>query len=672
MASPKDFQFKIELGNGITVSEIAITIYSISDTNPQLLDSRLVTAACFTVPLLVTGRQYLYAVAEIQRFALNGTEVGRAGGRIVQMVSVFSDAADAVVLSEQLTVATAYSFARFIKIDAERKIVISAPNRALNIAYGMKNNFVETKGAVAKVMSSSPNGLETNSYALFNFLSNLLYYGLTVPEVYDSFVQLTAARSLFDGLFTLARVPFTEVEAIYALISDRVPIYTPSLPSLVLPEGASPVPEQWTLTIKVNDSGAQNFLIGGVAYMVFDKNDRAWITNNVRQGTPNSATFCVILEPDGSPAPFSPLFGGGLLGGGFGAATDLAGEKIYLGNFGWGPTEYNPQTGSISVFTHEGKILSPVNGYTNQLSRVQGMNFDSQGNLWMCSWGSQEPFAPADSRYHFDSSNSAVVVYLQGNPEQALIYSFDSPYYQTFDVITDSEGNAFVSNGGNSKHGVISSVYKFRIENGSIRKLAQWESNYVDTKKSGKNGYEGFKQICLNGQGEVFVAGASSNRVVKLDQDLNYLAEFTGNIHAPWGITFDSCGVMYVANFSNEMTVDVSISQLRTRAFGVTVIRNEDDSTAKLMTLPTGGAEVTLANGLPLYGNPETSTGANIPLHSYDPLMRLTSTRVDRAGNLWALNNWKPSLGIDLVKGNPGGDGVVIFVGVAEPVTSST
>ena len=85
------------------------------------------------------------------------------------------------------------------------------------------------------------------------------------------------------------------------------------------------------------------------------------------------------------------------------------------------------------------------------------------------------------------------------------------------------------------------------------------------------------------------------------------------------------------------------------------------------MTLPTGGNEVTLANGLPLYGNPETGSGQEIPLHSYDPLMRLTGTSIDRAGNLWAFNNWKPSAAIDLIRGNPPGDGVVIFVGVAEP-----
>jgi hypothetical protein len=47
--------------------------------------------------------------------------------------------------------------------------------------------------------------------------------------------------------------------------------------------------------------------------------------------------------------------------------------------------------------------------------------------------------------------------------------------------------------------------------------------------------------------------------------------------------------------------------------------------------------------------------------------MRLTSTNIDGAGNLWCMNNWKPSAIVDAVLDNPGGDGVVIFLGIAEP-----
>lgn len=656
----KEVRFNIDLGGGGTVKEAIVTIYRITNSKPEKIESCVVGEPVLNARLPVSDSGFFYAVAEIRRFAQDGNDF-EVGSRTVQWISVFTNTSATVALSERVTTATAYCFARFLHIDNDKNPVLSDPHRALHIAEAMKNNFVATDGTLSAVIQQSPNGLETNSYAMFNFLSNLLYYSLTTPDVYSQFTDLTHTETLLEALLCLPHDPFVAVEAIYALISQREQLYAPSLPSLKPP--ATPVPKQWTLTIKVNDSGAENFMIAGVGYVVFDKNDRAWLTNNVRQGTPNSSTFCVVLEPDGSPAPFSPLFGGGLLGPGFGVATDPDGEKIYFGNFGWGPTEWNPETGSISVFSHEGEVLSTSNGYTEDLSRVQGLACDPSGNLWMSSWGTQDPMPPTPSRYNFEGENSALVVYLDGDPQRALIYPFDSPYHLTFDVAFDAEGNGYVSNsgyGGDTSRdlpAVASSVYKFRIENGELCALASWVSD---------KGNETLRQITVAPSGEVYVVGVKSSRVIKLDQDLNYLGELTTEIYGPWGITFDPQGTMFVANFAREMAFEAPVSK-DIGPFGVTVVRDGDEKTANLMTLPTGGDEVTLANGLPLYGNPDIETGQEIPLHSHDPLMRLTATQIDRAGNLWACNNWKPSAAIDVIRGNPGGDGIVIFVGVAEP-----
>jgi hypothetical protein len=124
---------------------------------------------------------------------------------------------------------------------------------------------------------------------------------------------------------------------------------------------------------------------------------------------------------------------------------------------------------------------------------------------------------------------------------------------------------------------------------------------------------------------------------------------------------------MYIANFGRDKErAGDNTFDMRSR-FGITVIQNEDMATAQMMTLPTGGESVTLANGQQLYGtmvNPKT--GEKFSPLSYEPLMRLTSVEIDGAGNLWAMNNWKPAATVD-VTANPGGDGVVIFIGVAEP-----
>lgn len=675
MTDPREIQLDFLLAGGAAVTAATVTVYALTRGEPRLLDRRPASGPrCVVVVPAAEESELLYVVADVESYSLDGATV-ETGERTVQLVSVFPGTASTVALSEPLTVATAYCFARFTRVGEDGSIAISDPHRAAHLAYAMKNDFVATDGAISEVIQSPPNGLQTNSFAMLDFLANLVFYGLTEPAVYDAFTRLagvpsTAKRSpgsasLFGALLDLALHPFGRSQAVYDLIAERPQPYSPSLPELELPDGVSPVPDQWTLTVKVNDSGARNFLIGGIGYLDFDRNDRAWLTNNVRQGTPSSSTFCVVLEPDGSPAPFSPLFGGGLLGSGFGVAANPQGDTLYLGNFGWGPTEWNPQTGSVSVFSHDGRALSPSNGFTAGLCRVQGMAFDRRGNLWICSWGTQDPMPPTDSIYHFESANSAVVVYLGGDPERAVSYAFDSPHHETFDVALDEAGNAYVANSGSGLHDIKSSVYKLRLDGDRIVQLASWESDYEAA--DGKVGFETLRQVAVSPKGDVFVVGVASDRVIRLDRDLRYVGQLTNQIYGPWGITIDRDGILYVANFARETSFEDDDPKLGIGPYGVTVIRDDDDSTAELMTLPTGGEEVTLANGLPLYGNPETKSGEPIPLPSHDPLMRLTATRIDRAGNLWACNNWKPSAYVDVVRGNPGGDGMVIFVGVAAP-----
>ena len=59
-------------------------------------------------------------------------------------------------------------------------------------------------------------------------------------------------------------------------------------------------------------------------------------------------------------------------------------------------------------------------------------------------------------------------------------------------------------------------------------------------------------------------------------------------------------------------------------------------------TVPSAGSQVLLHDGNPLYGR-----GAP---PSFAPIMRQTSCRVDAAGNMWTLNNWKPNFDVDLLE----------------------
>ncbi|MFK8103651.1 MAG: hypothetical protein AB8G15_14050 [Saprospiraceae bacterium] len=655
------FEFRINLPEQAERIAFRLEVFKLENGQAQLVGTQESANDTFEMEIILGTTEYLYAIA-LPIFS--NQEDQQNAPLLYQCFSVFHKTSKVISLGIQESIANIYSFAQFISTAPKTsKVQLSGSDRQLKIANKMSNNFIHSDGILSKVISTAPNGLETNSLALFNFLSNLWQYCIVDSATCSSFLQLSSigstVGSLLEGTLNLVHYPFTKVTEIYNLIATQTPVFTPSLSSLNLPAGISNIPNQWTLTIKVNDSGARNFLIAGVGLLAFDQEDKVWLTNNVRAGTSHSSTFCTVLNCDGSPADFSPLFGGGLLGAGFGITANPSGDKIYIGNFGWGPTQCNPEFGSISAFSHDGKVISPSSGYTQKVRRAQGMSFDSQGNLWICSWGSQTPIdGSTGSVYAFKDAPSAVVVYLGGDPERSISYEFANANYETFDLVIDQNDMVYVSNGGDKKVDVKSSVYKFQLVGAEIQMIASWESDYVS--KDNSVGYESFKQINLNTSGEVFVAGVASSRVIKLDQDLNYIKDFTNLISAPWGVNFDVNDVMYIANFvTDQVSAGKASNSLDMNGpFGVTIIKNEEDDTAQLMTLPTGGKPVTLANGGPLYGNESHDC--------FKPLMRLTASNIDRAGNLWALNNWKPSLKID-TSDNPGGDGVVIFVGVAAP-----
>jgi hypothetical protein len=103
-----------------------------------------------------------------------------------------------------------------------------------------------------------------------------------------------------------------------------------------------------------------------------------------------------------------------------------------------------------------------------------------------------------------------------------------------------------------------------------------------------------------------------------------------GGILGAWGIAVDGKDNIWVANFVGE-----SVSQL---------------CGANPANCPPG-----LRTGDPI--SPPTG-------YTSDALQRLTSVVIDSSGNVWAPNNWK---NIPILE-NPGGDGLVVFVGLAAPV----
>ena len=138
-----------------------------------------------------------------------------------------------------------------------------------------------------------------------------------------------------------------------------------------------------------------------------------------------------------------------------------------------------------------------------------------------------------------------------------------------------------------------------------------------------------------------------------------------GGLNAPWGVAVDGDNDVWVANFGAMGIDQVYTTACISRLAGEGSPSGQPVGTALTpdtgYTLKTGGDPVTLPDGSLLYDH------AMEPCKC--PLMRLTAVQIDAAGNVWACNNWKPRFGTDFPPqhGNPGGDGIVIFVGLAKP-----
>ena len=714
--STKTVQFSVGMNN-INLISGSFQVFGIVQDYVGAATSKMsFQGNTFSAALKENESEYFAVTVFIYQYSINDVTYTVSGTPLNLLATLYlPDADDGVKVCPESSIASLYTFARMTRVQDDGIVYMQGTERNMKIAYGMKQNIFRTEGLVADMIRQSPNGFETNSYPMFNSLCNLYYYCLTNPTAntgkpfYDQFLDYAWHESgkpnttFLGALRNMLHDPFTNAGNIYQMLAGKEEVYKDSLVSMKnMPENQK-APNNWTLTLKSNSSGAKNFIPSGAAFVVFDVDDNAWVANNFRAGSGDSGTHCLVYKYNATPADFSPVQGGGLLGVAFGVAVSPDKKYISFGNFGWGSVLNNPQEGSISRFHYQhGRAVSPSNGYTLGLSRVQGLEYDNDGNLWMASVGCQDPFAPAPAGvYPFASEPSAVVVYLKPEkeediekpptPENTLICNafpvkrtaasepvlLQTPYLKIFDVTPDNKGNAYVSCIGNydklhPDNCALSAVYKVAIEEGKLVVKNSWFSNYSGS-ANGQEGYESLRQITINGDGDVIVVGVTSSRATILSSDLSTVKGYYDvHTYAPWGVKIDKRQTVFLANFGHETDLKDNPTLDMQGPFGVTMLREPSKpETAMLLTVPTGGSEVTLANGLPLYGTQAKpvmpgSRLQPVQIHCYQPIMRLTSTNIDGAGNLWCMNNWKPSAIVD-VADNPGGDGVVIFLGIAEP-----
>jgi streptogramin lyase len=564
----------------------------------------------------------------------------RAGDGVVLVAVVGPEIRGEIVINELTTVAAAFSMAQFS--DGTR---IAGNAFGLRIAAGMNDNLVDPRtGRPSKVLLAAPNADQTNSLRSTRSLANLVAACVRPrPGEEARLFQLAtppggeAPRDTFQALLSIARNPANNAGALFNQSQGVPTVYSPPLFS---------APDAWTLAVKVNDSGDDDYLFGGPANIAFDRNGYAWIANNVVQGTPDSGTFIMVLQPDGRPAdgrngtPKSPVFGGGLKGPGWGVTIAPNGH-VWVGNFGWGPESEFPVDGTVSEFRADGTPLSGRDGYGGGgLDRAQATVADRDGNVWMASYGSGD-----------------VVVFPGGDPKKAQ--SLPSGSYP-FGIAFDREGNAWVSNSGGLgwPEANPGSVARYRLDGHRLEQTLQPVTVGAAC-----------KVIATDSMGNVWLASGGDSTVYHLNPEGEVVGAYTsvGGMDAPWGLCVDGDDNVWVGNFgrlgvtsdyTNTALTHLAGANRHTRPAGLETGDPISPSTG--YTLPSAGEPVLLHNGEPVYKD---------GTECYTPLMRATSCQIDQAGNVWVVNNWKPRFRTDFPPnhGNPGGDGIVIFVGLAKP-----
>jgi len=640
-ANPKSLSGVVQTGGTSSsqpLANVAVTLFEATQALPTTVGQATTDGSGrFTIPYRNRSSSSIFFVK---------ADIGEG----VEFVTVLGqNLPGSVTINELTSVAASYSMAQFLRTG-----VISGNSFGLQIAAGMNDNIVASAtGQSSPVLLNSPNADQTNSLRSTRSLANLLAACVNHPDVTTSFFDLTIPpgglppHNTAQALANLARDPGHNVDGIFALTLLST-LYAPPLVTM---------PDAWTVTVKINNSGSDepDFLISGPGNLAFDSRGYAWVTNNTVQGTPCSGVFNLVFKPNGQPAdgrsgtPRSPLTGGGLLGAGFGVAIDPLGFA-WFGNFGWGDTNNcTPDpipsaggNGSISRFTASGAAMSQPNGYQGGPVRAQGMASDANRNIWIASY-----------------DNDRLYVFRHGNPNQSV---YVQPYEKAgpFDVAIANDGSAWVSYTGGLLFDVFPrSIAKYALVNGTLQQ--QFLRCLPDA--------HGLRGLSLDSQGNAWLAALGSNVIYVFRPDGTELvgSPFSGGgMDAPWDTAIDGEDNVWVANFGPLDLVSLPFTGRLTKLGGINAPPGhnvgEPISPSTGYTVPTAGEQVLLHNGDPLYG-PGSEP-------SFIPMMRQTAVVIDQAGNIWSINNWKPDFFIDTVGGNPGGDGIIIFVGLAAPPTT--
>ena len=565
-----------------------------------------------------------------------------------------TEAPTSVTVNEFTTIASVWTGAQFLNGEA-----LSGAALGLRIAAGNVPNFVDRRtGAYGDAIQAPLNGPQTTTMANFATLADLLA-GCVSRVAGDACPMLFAASVGPDGSVptntlevaeAVARYPWYKPERLFGLVRDFYPIApgknlrpVPFMPYLLF------APSAWVLPLKFDGGG---YRAGGKA--MFDSKGNLWVGDNWTVGWQGQDALwqgnATVFAPNGTPISPSPtgFTGGGMEGGTFGLAIDSK-DNAWFSNYG---------SKAIAVFDKHGKPLTPPEGITfgGRLGLMQGIIVTPSGDVWalgieksqlvffpkgdykngriVCEGELEEPCKSFKAPFHLGIDQQDRIWVSNSGVDHVTRFPASDPGkaenfksgYNSSGLGIDSRGNVWVTNRfGSSLEGLAHLVdMGVRLKAEGVTAASDYLTQTLSKQKGGP---EGGSVTLLRPDGSEYPGSPFSS----------------GGLPGPWAVVVDGNDNVWISNFAMPASPIVELCGARTE------------------NCPPGmktGDQISPPNG-----------------YNGGGLQMLTDIAVDPAGNVWAMNNWQDigsCVGVPAEEASTlcGGQGVVIFYGLAKPVKS--
>jgi hypothetical protein len=638
------------LGGGAPVVGSSVTLWAAGATAPrQLGQAKTGADGKFALQFKARGAADVsfYVVATGGKAA---SDKGSGDNTAIRLLAVLgSKPPPRVTINEMTTVASAWTHAQFIDGAA-----IQGNALGLRIAAGNVPSFVDlSTGGWGATIQDPLNGGQTPTMANFATLADVLS-GCVTRVVPDACPRLFAAATpprggvpadTLGAAQAVARSAWYQPERLFALLDTFYPVpqgktmrAVPYMPYLQTP------PSAWVLPLKFDGGG---YRAGGKA--MFDREGNLWVGDNFTVGWQASDALwqgnATKFNPNGKPlSPITTGFaGGGMQGGTFGNAIDLKGN-VWLASYG---------SKAIAVFDPSGKPLTPPEGITfgGRLGLMQGIIVTPNGDIWalgiskkqllhfpggdwtkgriVCEGDSAEPCKSFTAPFHLaidqqdriwvaDSSDK-VTRFPANDPSKAE--NFKTGYLNS-GLNIDSQGNVWITNRFGS--GLLG---MFHLVDMGVRLKTEGvtsASDYLTKTMSRQTGDSGSITV-LRPDGTPYPGSPFKG----------------GGLPGPWAVVVDGNDNVWVSNFAMPASPIVQLCG------------------ARVENCPPGmktGDQISPPGGY---------VGGGLQMQ--------TDIAVGPAGDVWAINNWQdidscfPGVA-EALSTRCGGQGVVIFFGMAKPV----